>query len=185
MNLQSVSSALGSVKKATNRITHRESPLEKNLREATSNENWGCPNSLLHDIARASHDYQECQVIMNEAWSALQERGKMWRRILKTLSLLEFLVKNGGERVIDEIRRDQSKVRCLMDFSYQEDGKDRGAAVREKAKAIVELVSDMEMLRQERDKAQTHRTKFMSMSSADNYAGRGGGSFGNSSYGSG
>ena len=29
---------------------------------------------------------------------------------MKTLNLVEFLVKNGSERIIDEIRRDQYKV---------------------------------------------------------------------------
>mmetsp|Transcript_25068 Transcript_25068/g.62879 ORF Transcript_25068/g.62879 Transcript_25068/m.62879 type:complete len:233 (-) Transcript_25068:413-1111(-) len=179
MNLSSLTNAVGSVKKAANRVAHRESALEKNLREATSNQNWGCPNSLLHDIARASHDYTDCQAIMTEIWTALQEKGKMWRRVLKALTLLEFLVKNGSERIIDEIRRDQYKVRPLMDFSFSEDGKDKGAAVREKAKAIVELVSDMEMLRSERDKARQHRDKFIGMSSMDSsgdrYGGYGGG----------
>merc|ERR1719237_1225566 len=100
MNLASVTSALGSVKKATNRITHRESALEKNLREATSNHNWGCPNSLLHDIARTSYDYQDCQMIMTEIWAGLSERGGRWRRVLKSLSLLEFLIKNGSDRIV-------------------------------------------------------------------------------------
>ncbi|CAE7613817.1 EPSIN2 [Symbiodinium natans] len=163
MALQVLSSGLGSVKKAANRVTQRESALEKNLREATSNQNWGVPNSQLHDIARASFDFQEYQTIITEIWAGLQEAKSRWRRVLKTLNLVEFLVKNGSERIIDEIRRDQYKVRPLMDFSYSEDGKDKGAAVREKTKAILELISDNELLRSERDKARTHREKFMGM----------------------
>lgn len=40
-----------------------------------------------------------------------------------------------------------------MDFSYSEDGKDKGAAVREKAKAILDLLNDNDGIRSERDKA--------------------------------
>merc|ERR1719277_1671294 len=167
----------------------REPALEKNLREATSNENWGCPNSQLHDIARASHNYEDCQTVMTEIWSAIQEKGPKWRRVLKALTLLEFLVKNGSERIIDEIRRDQHKVRATMDFNHSEEGKDRGAAVREKAKSIMELVSDYDMLRSERDKARQHREKMGGMSSVDSsdrYGGSGGGAssrgFGSDSF---
>jgi hypothetical protein len=34
----------------------RGTDLEKKVKEATSNENWGAPNSLLREIARASFD---------------------------------------------------------------------------------------------------------------------------------
>jgi len=64
--MQSVTSALGSIKSGAKRVTRRESQLEQNLREATSNQNWGVPNSLLHDIARASHSYEDCGIIMAE-----------------------------------------------------------------------------------------------------------------------
>eukprot|EP00435_Cladocopium_sp_Y103_P021151 s4476_g5.t1 len=188
MALQALSSGLGSVKKAANRVAQRETPLEKNLREATSNQNWGVPNSQLHDIARASFDFQEYGVIITEIWTGLQESKSRWRRVLKTLNLLEFLIKNGSERIIDEVRREQFKVRPLMDFSYSEDGKDKGASVREKAKAILELLNDNDMLRSEREKARTHREKFMGMSSVDSnsysgYGGGGGGYGGGGSYG--
>ena len=32
-----------------------------------------------------------------------QESKSRWRRVLKTLNLLEFLIKNGSERIIDEV----------------------------------------------------------------------------------
>ena len=39
-----------------------------------------------------------------------QESKSRWRRVLKTLNLLEFLIKNGSERIIDETRREQFKA---------------------------------------------------------------------------
>ena len=40
----------------------------------------------------------------------VEESKSRWRRVLKTLNLLEFLIKNGSERIIDEVRREQFKV---------------------------------------------------------------------------
>jgi len=34
----------------------RGTELEKKVKEATSNENWGAPSSLLNEIARATFD---------------------------------------------------------------------------------------------------------------------------------
>jgi hypothetical protein len=42
--------------------------------------------------------------------SGAEESKSKWRRVLKTLNLLEFLIKNGSERIIDEVRREQFKV---------------------------------------------------------------------------
>ena len=89
-------------------------PFGNALYQATNNQNWGCPNSLLYDIARASHDYDDYHEIMRHVWAGLQEKGPKWRRVFKTLTLLEFLIKNGSERVIDEMREGQYKVRLLM-----------------------------------------------------------------------
>eukprot|EP00435_Cladocopium_sp_Y103_P018648 s1767_g4.t1 len=58
-------SDLGSLQKMSNRVAQRETPLEKNLREATSNQNWDVPNSQLNDIAWASFDFQESSVDNN------------------------------------------------------------------------------------------------------------------------
>jgi len=94
--LSTVTGALGSVKKAAGRVTHRQSQLENNLAEATSNAKWGCANTLLHEIARSSLDFQEYTTIMTEIWSGMSEKGPKWRRVLKSVSLLEFLMKNGN-----------------------------------------------------------------------------------------
>lgn len=39
---------------------------------------------------------------------------------------MEYLVKNGAPRCIQELKDDMFKVRALQDFSFSENGVDRG-----------------------------------------------------------
>lgn len=39
---------------------------------------------------------------------------------------MEYLIKNGAPRCIQEIKDDLFKIRALHDFSYTEKGKDEG-----------------------------------------------------------
>mmetsp|Transcript_68304 Transcript_68304/g.163889 ORF Transcript_68304/g.163889 Transcript_68304/m.163889 type:complete len:564 (+) Transcript_68304:164-1855(+) len=152
------------LKREAKRVADLETPLERNIREATSNENWGCANSILYDIAVAAQDYSERQKIMKKIREFLEEKPNKWRRILKTLTLLDFLLKNGNERTVDDCLGEQYTVRRLERFSYSEEGKDRGAAVREKAKAVAELLGNKDMLKQAREDARSHREKFGGLS---------------------
>ena len=56
-----------------------------------------------------------------------------WRRIIKTLTVIEFILKNGSPSAIMSFKREVYKISSLMNFSFIENGNDRGAAVRDKA----------------------------------------------------
>lgn len=77
--------------------------------------------------------------------------------IIKALTLLEYLVRHGPERIIDEVRDSLYRLRSMSGFHYTDEGRDRAGGVREKAKHIIELVSDTELLRAEREKARQNR----------------------------
>jgi len=158
-----------------------QTPLEKNIAEATSNANWGVSNTVLYDICKSSHDFSEYPIIMQNVWAALAERGAKWRRVFKALTLVEFLIKNGAERITDELRDGQFKIRQLTDFYHMEDGQDRGRGIKEKATQILALLNNPEEVRAEREKSKKNREKFMGISSDVNegFGGRFGG------YGSG
>lgn len=50
-----------------------------------------------------------------------------WRQIYKSLQLLEYLVKHGSERVVDDARSHISTIKMLRNFHYVDDkGKDQG-----------------------------------------------------------
>lgn len=148
-------------KEAANQAMSKDSPLEKNLKEACANTNWGASTSLLAEIARDSFDYSCCCVIMKYVWEAIGDKPTKWRRVLKALTLIDYLCKNGTERIVEEVRESVYRIRVLMDFHVTEDGRDRGSGIREKAKWIVELVNDVDLLKEERSKSLANRHKFV------------------------
>eukprot|EP00516_Mucochytrium_quahogii_P000376 CAMPEP_0203748108 /NCGR_PEP_ID=MMETSP0098-20131031/3067_1 /ASSEMBLY_ACC=CAM_ASM_000208 /TAXON_ID=96639 /ORGANISM=" , Strain NY0313808BC1" /LENGTH=613 /DNA_ID=CAMNT_0050636729 /DNA_START=150 /DNA_END=1991 /DNA_ORIENTATION=- len=133
---------------------------EKKLGEALSNENWGASTTLLREIANLTHDWAEYSVVMREVFGTLQLPPKCWRQIFKALTLLEYLVKNGAEKCVQEARDRVHQVRTLTGFSYYYEGGEKGTGVREKAKQLVELLGDSDMIKDERDKAKELRDKY-------------------------
>lgn len=92
----------------------------------------------------------------------MEKEARQWRQIYKSLQLLEYLIKHGSERVVDDARSHISTIKMLRSFHYIDDkGKDQGINVRNRAKEIVELLSDVEAIRAERRKAKANRTKYV------------------------
>ena len=99
---------------------------------------------------------------------------------LQTLTLIEFLVKNGSERTVDAAKDHIYKIRNLESFSFYEGNIDKGSGVREKSKQLIELLQSNEMIREERDKARSLRNKFVGISNnggGGSYSSGGGGSY--------
>jgi epsin len=79
----------------------------------------------------------------------------------QALQLLEFLIKNGSERVIDDARSHVSLLKMLRQFHFiDQNGKDQGINVRNRAKELAELLGDVDRIRTERKKARANRNKF-------------------------
>ena len=57
---------------------------------------------------------------MKHLWEKLQVKPKEWKRTAKALHVLDYLVKNGAPRVIQDLKDDLYKVRQLQDFSYKD-----------------------------------------------------------------
>jgi epsin len=75
--------------------------------------------------------------------------------------LLEFLIKNGSERVIDDVRSHLSLIKMLRQFHYIDpNGKDQGINVRNRSKELTELLSDVDRIRTERKKARQNKNKY-------------------------
>ncbi|KAL9687033.1 hypothetical protein QQ045_031429 [Rhodiola kirilowii] len=92
------------LKREVNKKVLKVPGIEQKVLDATSNESWGPHGTLLADIANASKNYHEYQLIMGIIWKRINDTGKNWRHVYKGLIVLEYLVANGSERVIDEIR---------------------------------------------------------------------------------
>lgn len=96
------------------------------------------------------------------------------------MQLLEFLVKNGSERVIDDARSHISLLKMLRQFHFiDQNGKDQGINVRNRAKELAELLSDVDRIRAERKKARANRNKF---GGVEGGAGLGGGFSGSGGF---
>lgn len=81
----------------------------------------------------------------------LNDKGKNWRHVFKTLTLLDYLLHAGSENVVIYFRDNMYVVKTLREFQYiDEAGKDQGANVRQKAKDITNLLQDEARLREER-----------------------------------
>ena len=90
-----------------------------------------------------------------------EKSAEEWRQIYKALQLMEFLIKNGSERVIDDARSHLSLLKMLRQFHYiDENGKDQGVNVRNRSKELTDLLSDVERIRSERKKARATRNKY-------------------------
>lgn len=110
--------------------------------------------------------------------------------------LLDYLIKNGSERVIENAREHVYEVRSLESFRFvDENNKDQGingmcalaywpvsldahellrrCAVRQKAKDLRALLQDDERIREERQKAKRNKGKFTGVSAAEMRSGGG------------
>ena len=112
----------------------------------------------------------------------MEKEARQWREIYKALQLLEYLIKHGSERVVDDTRSHIGTIKMLRNFHYIDDkGKDEGingehnvnsirdssvslycgvCEVRNRSKELVELLSDVDKIRSERRKAKANRHKY-------------------------
>lgn len=148
-------------------IVHNFSEAEIKVREATSNDPWGPSSSLMSEIADLTYNVVAFSEIMSMVWKRLNDHGKNWRHVYKAMTLMEYLIKTGSERVAQQCRENIYAVQTLKDFQYiDRDGKDQGVNVREKAKQLVTLLKDEERLREERIHALKTKEKMAQTSSA-------------------
>lgn len=81
----------------------------------------------------------------------LNDKGKNWRHVFKSLTVLDYLLHAGSENVVIYFRDNVYVIKTLKEFQYVDEyGKDQGANVRQKAKDISNLLTDEARLRQER-----------------------------------
>uniref|UniRef100_A0A1A8HU69 Epsin 3 n=1 Tax=Nothobranchius kuhntae TaxID=321403 RepID=A0A1A8HU69_NOTKU len=135
-------------------IVHNYSEAEIKVREATSNDPWGPSSSLMSEIADLTFNVVAFAEVMGMVWKRLNDSGKNWRHVYKALTLLDYLLKTGSERVAQQCRENAFTIQTLRDFQYVDrDGRDQGSNVREKARQLVCLLRDEDRLRQERSQA--------------------------------
>uniref|UniRef100_A0A182PP69 ENTH domain-containing protein n=1 Tax=Anopheles epiroticus TaxID=199890 RepID=A0A182PP69_9DIPT len=160
--------------------------IEGKVREATNDEPWGPTGPLMQELAHATFTYEHFPEVMSMLWKRmLQDNKTNWRRTYKSLLLLNYLVRNGSERVVTSSREHIYDLRSLENYTFvDENGKDQGINVRHKVRELIDFIQDDDRLREERKKAKKNKDKYIGMSS-DAMGMRYGGSSGGSGGGGG
>lgn len=155
-----------SLRRQMKNMVNQYTEAEVKVREATSNDPWGPPSSLMSEIADLTFNELAFAEVMGMIWKRLNDHGKNWRHVYKALALLDYLIKTGSERVAKQCRENIYTIQTLRDFQYiDRDGRDQGVNVREKAKQLVALIRDEEKLKQERTQALKTKERMAGVSS--------------------
>lgn len=107
----------------------------------------------------------DCDVILGHIWSRLELDPSEWRKIYKALYLLDIIMKLGDPACLSDIKTNSHRIISLENFSYREEGVERGIGIRDKIKIIEELIDNPDILEEERDKAKNIRNKLSGRSS--------------------
>lgn len=132
--------------------------IEGKVREATNDEAWGPTGPLMQELAHSTFTYEHFPEVMSMLWKRmLQDNHTNWRRTYKvcvffispfrcihlfdytfcdpnqSLLLLNYLVRNGSERVVTSSREHIYDLRTLENYKFVDDNfKDQGVNVRHK-----------------------------------------------------
>lgn len=159
-----------SLRRQVKNIVNNYTDAEIKVREATSNDPWGPPSSLMLEIADLTFNVVAFTEVMGIIWKRLNDHGKHWRHVYKALNLLDYLIKRGSERVAQQCKENIYAIQTLRDFQYiDRDGQDHGLNVREKSKQLVSLLRDDDRLKQERSQAHKTRERVAGASSSMSY----------------
>lgn len=152
--------------KATN-VVMNYTDMEAKVREATNDEAWGPTGQIMQELAQATYSYESFPEIMSMLWRRmLIDNQYNWRRPYKALVLLNYLVKNGHERVVTSSREHIYDLKGLKNYTFTDDtGKDCGVNVRLKVQQLIDYINDDDALREERKKAKKNRDKYVGVSS--------------------
>ncbi|TFY52904.1 hypothetical protein EVJ58_g9751, partial [Rhodofomes roseus] len=140
----------GALRVAKN-YTKGYSGTQAKVRDATSNDPWPPSGRQMHEIAQMTYNQEDFVEIVEILDKRLNDKGKNWRHVFKCLTLIDYLLHAGSENVILYFKENLYVIKTLREFQYVDDeGKDQGANVRQKAKGIVSLLLDEARLRHER-----------------------------------
>eukprot|EP00095_Tigriopus_kingsejongensis_P005491 maker-scaffold619_size123246-snap-gene-0.30 protein:Tk05491 transcript:maker-scaffold619_size123246-snap-gene-0.30-mRNA-1 annotation:"clathrin interactor 1-like" len=152
--------------KATNLVMNY-TDTEAKVRDATNDDPWGPSGQQMQEVATFTFTYEQFPEAMGMLWKRmLVDNHTNWRRTYKSLLLLDYLLKNGSERVVTSAREHVYDLKTLENYSFvDENGKDQGVNIRHKVTDLADFIQDDDRLRDERKKAKKNKDKYIGMSS--------------------
>jgi hypothetical protein len=119
-----------------------------------------------NDISALTYNDSQCDLVMGKVWDQLVPNQNSWKHILKALKLLNHLVKTGSERVVNDAMDHDRAVKALerynsalAGFHGRGSGRDEGAPIRDLAVNLLDLLNDVERLREVREGGFSHLGK--------------------------
>ena len=112
--------------------TMNQVDLVTKLVEATLNETGLASISLLNELSSRTDNNEECKIIVKHCAKVLTLKPKLWKRIQRDLALIEHIIKTGSQDFLDQMKDERDKLKDLFEFTYEEDGKDRGETSKNK-----------------------------------------------------
>ncbi|RMZ90924.1 hypothetical protein DV736_g1842, partial [Chaetothyriales sp. CBS 134916] len=142
-------------------VTKGYSSVQIKVRNATSNDPWGPTGTDMSEIAALTfNNPSDFYEIMDMLDKRLNDKGKNWRHVLKSLKVLDYCLHEGSELVVTWARKNIYIIKTLREFQYvDEDGRDVGNNVRISAKELTSLILDDERLRSERSDRKLWKTR--------------------------
>ncbi|XP_053991624.1 uncharacterized protein LOC128883371 [Hylaeus volcanicus] len=139
---------------------------EAKVREATNDDAWGPTGAMMQELAQSTFTYEQFPEVMSMLWKRMLQEKRNWRRTYKSLLLLNYLVRNGSERVVTSSREHIYDLRSLENYTcIDEFGKDQGINIRHKVRELIDFIQDDDKLREERKKAKKNKDKYVGLSS--------------------
>uniref|UniRef100_A0A915E127 ENTH domain-containing protein n=1 Tax=Ditylenchus dipsaci TaxID=166011 RepID=A0A915E127_9BILA len=77
----------------------------------------GAYHCLMSEIADLTHNPMSFTEIMSMLWKRLNDHGKNWRHVYKSLVLLDYLIKCGSEKVAQQCRENIYSIETLKRLS--------------------------------------------------------------------
>ncbi|KAL1956294.1 hypothetical protein VTO42DRAFT_7467 [Malbranchea cinnamomea] len=140
------------VVRSVKNVTKGYSSVQIKVRNATSNDAWGPTGTEMAEIAALTfNSHSDFYEIMDMLDKRLNDKGKNWRHVLKSLKVLDYCLHEGSELVVTWARKNLYIIKTLREFQYiDENGRDVGQNVRVAAKELTALILDEDRLRSER-----------------------------------
>lgn len=143
---------MSKVVRSVKNVTKGYSSVQVKVRNATSNDPWGPTGTEMAEIAALTFgsptDFFEIMEMLDKR---LNDKGKNWRHVLKSLKVLDYCLHEGSEMVVTRARKEVYIIKTLREFQHiDDDGRDVGQNVRVAAKELTALILDEDRLRRER-----------------------------------
>ena len=127
------------------------SSTEVTVRDATANNSTMPSRDILEELADKSYNSSDFFEIMDMLDKRINDKGKYWRHVLKSLMVLDYLVRFGSENCVLWCKENLYIIKTLREFMHEDEtGVDEGQVIRKRAKDLTSLLMDDERLKQER-----------------------------------